>query len=256
MRSRPKHGRSRFLRTAALTAAGAVAALGLTGCIKVDADITIAEDATASGTFGFELQKDAAGFLGISDVESFRSQLQTGDLSQEEGLQAFQDCAASENESGYVYSCTFTDETFSDPTGLWTISEEDSTIVFRMANEGDAGAEDSLGLGDTSMGSISVNVTFPGTITSISGEGASQTSETSATVDAGMTQSFDVVIRSESAAGGLPLATLAVVLVVAGVIILIVIVAIVLISRRRRPEQPEQPALPPSEDQPPAIDPS
>lgn len=250
---RPFRERSRLMRAAALTGVGALAAVTLAGCIKVEADVTVAPDATASGTFGFELQKDAAGFLGISDAETFSSQLESGELAEEDGLQSFQDCEASETETGYLYSCAFADETFTDPTGLWTIDKEDSTIVFRMANEGQGDEGMDLGLGDTSMGSISVDVTFPGAITSVSGDGVTQTSDTSASIQSSMTESFDVVIRSEDGASGLTPAMLAVVLVAAGVIALIIIVAVVLISRRRRPQQLELPA---GDDQPPAIDPS
>ena len=253
MNPRSIRERSRLARMSVVAGLGVLAALTLTACIKVEADVVIAEDATGSGTFGFELQKDAAGFLGISDVEAFSSQLETGDLAQEDGLQAFEDCEASESETGYVYSCSFANESFSDPTGLWTIEREDSTIVFRMANEGQADEGADFGLGDATMGSIAVNVTFPGTITSVSGDGVSQASDTTASIESSMTQSFDVVIRSEDGAGGLSVAVLAVAIVTAGVIVLIIIVAFTLIARRRRSGQPELPA---ADDQPPAIDPS
>ncbi len=245
--------RSRWARAGIAAAVGAIAVLTLSACIKVEADVTIADDAAASGTFGFELQKDAAGFLGISDAETFSRQLETGDLAQEDGLQAFRDCTASESETGYVYACSFTDEMFSDLSGPWTIEKEDATIVFRMANEGQSQDGADFGLGDTSMGSIAVDVTFPGAITSVSGEGVTQTSDTTASIESSMTQSFDVVIRSEDGAGGLSVAVLAVVIVTAGVIVLIIVVAITLIARRRRSNQPELPA---GDVQPPASDPS
>lgn len=252
MDPRPRRERSRRARAGVIAGIGALAVATLTGCIKVEADVVVAPDATASGTFGFELQKDAAGFLGINDADSFRSQLETGDLAQEDGLQAFQECEASESDTGFVYSCAFTDETFTDPTGLWTIEKQDSSIVFRMANEGQGDEGADMGLGDTSMGSIAVDVTFPGAITEVSGDGVTQTSDTTALVESSMTQSFDVVIRSEDGASGFPIAILAVVLVAVAVIVLIIVVAIVLIARRRRPQQPE---LPSGEDQPPALGP-
>lgn len=253
MSIRSTRERSRWARAGVAVGLGALTVLTLSACIKVEADVTITEDAAASGTFGFELQKDAAGFLGISDAETFSRQLQTGDLAQEDGLQAFQDCKTSESETGYVYACSFTEETFSDPSGPWTIEKEDATIVFRMANEGQTQDGADFGLGDTSMGSIAVDITFPGAITSVTGDAVTQTSDTTATIDSSMTQSFDVVIRSEDGSGGLSVAVLAVVIVTAGVIVLIIVVAITLMSRRRRPSQLELPA---GSDQPPAIDPS
>ena len=137
---------------------------------------------------------------------------------------------------------------------MWTIEKEDASIVFRMVSEGQASDEESdLGLGDMSMGSVSVDVTFPGVITSIEGDAVQQTSDTTATIESTMTQPLEVVIRSEDGAGGMSPAVIAVVLVTLGVFVLIVVVAIVLIARRRRPAQP---ALPAGDDQPPAIDPS
>ena len=41
------------------------------GCLKLDARPHVNADATATGTLAFEFQKEAAGFLGISDLASF-----------------------------------------------------------------------------------------------------------------------------------------------------------------------------------------
>ena len=98
----------RATRMTGLIGACVLAIAALSGCIKVDADLTVSSDATGSGTFAFELQKDAAGFLGISDLDTFRNELIEGDLSEESGLGVFESCDASESDTAFVYTCTFT----------------------------------------------------------------------------------------------------------------------------------------------------
>ena len=226
----------RTKRIAGLVGACALAIVGLSGCIKVDADITVNSDATGTGTFAFELQKEAAGFLGISDVEAFEAQMTTGDLAGDSGLGIFDGCETSESDTGFVYSCSFTDTAFTDPDeGPWTIVKDGDSVVFTMKSEGQADAAATDGadlLGDASMGTITVDVTFPGAITSITGEGAEQTSDTTATVSGSLTENISATITSETGGGGLSLSVLLVLLVLAAVLILIIVVVVVLISRR------------------------
>lgn len=227
----------RTTRIAGLVGACTLAIAALSGCIKVDADVTVSPEATGTGTFAFELQKEAAGFLGISDLDTFRSELVEGELSADSGLGVFDECDTSETETGYVYTCTFTDATFTDPAeGPWTIAKDGDSIVFTMASEGQedpaaTGGDDLLG--DASLGSINVDVTFPGAITSVTGEGGTKTSDTTATVSGSLTDTIDVTITSEAGSSGLTISALLVVLLAVAVVALIVIVAIVLLMRRR-----------------------
>ncbi|HAN72188.1 MAG TPA: hypothetical protein DCQ36_11470 [Actinobacteria bacterium] len=222
-------------RLAAFVGAGIVASLALTGCIKVDANVAIASDATASGTFAFELQKDAAGFLGISDLASFQSQIDEGALTEGDELETFQECVTSESETGYVYTCSFANMPFTEPSGLWTVTKEESTIVFAMTSEG-AGEEtqgaDNL-LGDASMGSINVTVEFPGPITAVEGEFVEQTSESTAKVSAAMTETINVTIRSEDGSSGTNIAVIIVIALAAGVAVLLIVAVVLLVMRRR-----------------------
>lgn len=224
-------------RVLALTAACGLAILSLSGCIKVNADLTIDPEAQGSGTFAFELQKQAAGFLGISDLDGFSSQLTSGDLSQE-GFSALGTCDASETADAFVYTCAFTSTSFTEEGGMWTIEKKDDSIVFHMVNEGTGdtqGSDASALLGDASMGDITVNVTFPGPIKEITGDGATKTSDTQATISATMTDTLDVTITSGIESGS-PISGILVVLVGLAVVALIVIVLIVLLMRRKRPD--------------------
>ena len=222
-------------RLSALIGVGVITVLTLTGCIKVDATVAIAPDATASGTFAFELQKEAASFLGINTLDDFSSQIDQGALTDGEELDAFQECVSSETETGFAYTCTFANTPFSDADGLWSISKEDATIVFTMVNDGggEANGEAAGLLGDAGMGSIDVDVEFPGPITSVEGDFVEQVSENEARVSASMTDSVKVTIRSEDGESSAPIAVILIIAGTAGIVVLL-IVAVVLLAMRRR----------------------
>ena len=231
-------------RIGALIGIAAVAVLTLTGCIKVDANVAIASDATASGTFGFEFDKEAAGFLGISDLAAFESAMDEGALTDGEELETFQTCVSSESDSGYVYTCTFANASFTNPDDLWQITKDGSNIVFTMTNEGESAddAEMQAMLGDVGMGSINVTVEFPGPITSVEGEFAEKTSDTTAKISASMMDNLKVTITSQESGGG-GIAGILVVAIAAGVIVLLIVAVILLVMRRRAgTREPEAPA--------------
>lgn len=229
-------------RLLAFAGASGLAILSLSACIKVDADLTVNADATGSGTFALEVQKEAAQFLGISDLSSFQSQLTEGELSSS-GIGEFGTCEASESDTGFVYSCSFSDMAFTAEDGLWTVNKVDDSIVFHLANKGQSDTEGSDAtalLGDSGFGDITIDVTFPGPITALTGSGAEKTSDTSATIKGTMTDNLDVTITSEASSGGFSPAALLTVLIGLAVLALIVIVIIVLLMRRRKGAAPAE----------------
>ena len=180
----------RTSRLIGLAGACALAVVSLSGCLKLDADLTVNADATASGTLAVEFQKEAAGFLGISDLASFEENFSGEELGAE-GLDNFTDCTTSETDAAYVYTCTFENEAFTEGDGPWTITKEGDLVVLRVVNEAQSGDDAAL-LGDANLGSISVTATFPGPITAVSGDAVEQTSDTSATISGSLTESIDV----------------------------------------------------------------
>jgi hypothetical protein len=235
-------------RIGALVGIAAVAVLTLTGCIKVDANVAIASDATASGTFGFELQKDAAGFLGISDLSSFEAAIDEGALTDGEELETFQDCVTSESDAGYVYTCSFANASFTNPDDLWQISKDGSNIVFTMTNEGQSAEDAEMTglLGDAGMGAINVTVEFPGPITSVEGAFAEKTSDTTVKISASMMDALKVTITSEESSGG-GFAVILVVAIAAGVVVLLIVAVILLVMRRRAGTRSPEAAAEPTE---------
>lgn len=226
---------SRPTRVAGIVAAAVLALVSLSACIKLDAEMTIDSDAKATGTLALELQKQAASVLGVTSIEDFEGGLSEGDLGGQ-GLTGLGDCAASETDAAYVYSCTFADTAFTEAgSGPWTITKDGSSIVMRVVNEGqsaDAEGADAL-LGDASLGSLSITATFPGPITAITGEGATKTSDSTAQIDASLTDTVDITITSDATGSG-SLAMVLTIVVAIAVVGLIVLVAIVLLMRRRK----------------------
>ena len=195
-------------RIVALTGACALAVVSLTACLNIEADVAIDSQAKGTGTFTFALQKQAATFLGMTDLNSFKSGLTEQDMTAQGGdILSSDNCTASEDAENFIYACTFADAEFTEDTGPWTITKEGESIVFHMKNEGSeapeagASADPMAGLlGGGSMGEITVNVTFPGPITAITGAGATKNSDTTATISGSMTDTLDVTITSEAAA--------------------------------------------------------
>ncbi len=223
----------RSWRLTRLAAVGAVAVTLLSACISVKADLTVNPDATASGTFALELEKEAAGFLGITSLDTFAEGIDSGDVSGGTGLEQFQTCTPSETDAAFVYSCSFENAAFTADDGPWTIAKDGDQITFRMqsaADEEAAGTEELLG--DASVGEIEVKVAFPGPISSITGSGAEQTSDTTATISGSLTDQLEVTIVSAAGGGG-ALSSLLVLLIFAAIVILIIVVVVVLIMRRR-----------------------
>lgn len=230
----------RTARLIGLAGACALAVLSLSGCLKLDADLTVNADATASGTLAIEFQKEAAGFLGISDLASFEENFSGEELGAE-GLDQFTECTTSETDAAYVYTCTFENEVFEGTDGPWSITKEGDLLVLKVVNEGQTGnPDDSLDLlGDANLGSITVAATFPGPITAVSGTGVEKTSDNSATISGSLTESIDASVTAESSGGGFSISSLLVVLLAVAVLALIVIVIVVLLLRRRKGPQDE-----------------
>jgi hypothetical protein len=199
-----KTGRRSLTRTFGIAAGGAAALLALTGCLSISADMSINADATGSGTFAINLQKQAGKLMGMTDLESFKSGLNqdttpgAGDMIQNAK------CEPSETAEDFVLTCTYSNAEFTKPDQLWTIKKANDQILFQMKNAPSAGADagqltDLLGGG--SLGDVTVNVTFPGPIQSVTGAGATKTSDTTATVKGSMTDSYDVTITSATSSG-------------------------------------------------------
>jgi hypothetical protein len=230
-------GKGTLARTFGLAAGGAAAMLMLTGCLSINADVSINSDAKGTGTFGISLQKQAAKLMGMNDLNAFKSGIKDDPSSGAGSMLQNAKCDPSETSDAFVLTCSFSDAEFTKTDELWTITKANNQIVFAMKNAPSAGVgADATGGGDAgqltdllgggSLGDVTVNVTFPGPIQSLTGKGATKTSDTTATVTGAMTDSFDVTITSATSSG--PPIALIIGLVVGLLLLLAIVIGLVL----------------------------
>lgn len=235
-RPRPTRPR-RTRRILAFAGACGLAALSLTGCLDVNADVTVNSDAQGTGTFAISLEKQAAGIMQISSLDDFKA----GITQQETGtgggdLMNSPDCTASETADAYIYTCPFTNMAFTKDDGPWTIAKDGNEIIFTMtgstATTPDTGESSDL-LGGGSLGNLTVNVTFPGNITGVKGSAAKQTSDTSATITGTVTDKLDVIITSDASSSA-PMGLIIGAIVAVIIVIVFIVLVLFLVLRGRK----------------------
>ncbi len=224
----------RRVRGLAFGAAGAVVVLALSGCLSMTANLTIDSEAQTTGTFAIGLQKQAAGLLGMKDLDTFSSGITSPDVSNGTGdLLTTSDCTPSETDTEFVYTCSLTDAELTSTENPWTVTKDGDSITFHMVNQATADQTADELLQGGSLGALVVNVTFPGEITSVTGDFVTKNSDTSITVSAALSDQVDVTVVSKSSdsAGGIG----TVLLIIAIAVIAIIIIALVafLITRRK-----------------------
>jgi len=215
----------RWTRALGLATGGVAALLLLTGCLSITSDMTINSDAKGTGTFALSLEKKAAQLMGITDLKSFASGIKQDSTPGAGSIMSDAKCDPSETADSFVFTCTFTNAEFTKTDELWTVTKANNQIVFAMKNSPSSGADTSQLtdlLGGGSLGDITVNLTFPGPIQSVTGAGVTKNSDTTATVKGSMTDSFDVTITSATSSGpkiGLIIAIVVGLLLLAAIVI-------------------------------------
>ncbi len=236
-------GHRKLARAGVILIGGTVAVLTLSGCLSMTANLTIDSEAQTSGSFAIGLEKQAASMLGMTDLDTFASGIKSPDVSSGSGdLLSTGDCAASESDTEFIYTCTLSDADLAGGDNPWTVTKNGDSITFHMVNTATQSDEGDDLLQGGSLGTLNVNVTFPGEITSMTGEFATKTSDTSVAISSSMSDSVDVTVISKSS--GATSGTLIKVLLIAGIAVLAIIVIVViayLVVRRRSDDEP--PAL-------------
>lgn len=224
----------RLSRVLAAGAVGALAVLTLSGCLSMTANLSIDSDAQTSGTFAIGLQKQAASLLGMKDLDTFTSGITSPDVSEGSGdLLSTGDCVASETDAEFVYTCTLTDQDLTTPDNPWTVTKSDDTITFHMVNQAtSAEATDEL-LQGGALGDLTVNVTFPGEITSVTGDHVTKNSDTTITVAGSLSDAVDVTVTSKATGSGGGTSKVLLIIGIA-VLALIVIALVVFLAVRRK----------------------
>ena len=212
----------------------ASSAFVLSGCLDVDADLSVNEDATATGEMTIAISSEISGLLGLGSGVDLVDQLKQGMLDGAEGVEDL-DCEPAEQENAVAMVCSFENQVFDQADDIWNIyASDDNTVTFysssgeQAAEDEDAGFFDDLV--DFDFGGYQIDVEMPGPIVSVDGTNVDQTSETSFRIEAGLNDSFEAVVVSEDGSSSFPW----VLLIVIGVAVLAVIALVAFLIGRSR----------------------
>ena len=212
----------------------ASSAFVLSGCLDVDADLSVNEDATATGEMTIAISSEISGLLGLGSGVDLVDQLKQGMLDGAEGVEDL-DCEPAEQENAVAMVCSFENQVFDQADDIWNIyASDDNTVTFYSSSGEQAAEEEDAGLFDDlvdfDFGGYQIDVEMPGPIVSVDGTNVDQTSDTSFRIEAGLNDSFEAIVVSEDGSSSFPW----VLLIVIGVAVLAVIALVVFLIGRSR----------------------
>ena len=211
----------------------ASSAFVLSGCLDVDADLSVNEDATATGEMTIVISSEISGLLGLGSGVDLVDQLKQGMLDGAEGVEDL-DCEPAEQENAVAMVCSFENQVFDQADDIWNIYVSDDNTVTFYSSSGEQAAEEDAGLFDDlvdfDFGGYQIDVEMPGPIVSVDGTNVDQTSDTSFRIEAGLNDSFEAIVVSEDGSSSFPW----VLLIVVGVAVLAVIALVVFLIGRSR----------------------
>ena len=211
----------------------ASSAFVLSGCLDVDADLSVNEDATATGEMTIAISSEISGLLGLGSGVELVDQLKQGMLDGAEGVEDL-DCQPADQENAVAMVCSFENQVFDQADDIWNIYASDDNTVTFDSSSGEQAAEEDAGflddLVDFDFGGYQIDVEMPGPIVSVDGTNVDQTSDTSFRIEAGLNDSFEAVVVSEDGSSSFPW----VLLIVVGVAVLAVIALVAFLIGRSR----------------------
>lgn len=214
-------------RTGGILALVTVAALALTGCVDVTYNVSVNPDSTVSGSLVLEVNKQAAKVLGISSAADLDSKIKSGELSSQTEAEVVSNCAATETDDSLALNCAFSNLEVSDISKDWSLTTEGDSATLHLVSNASAGMT-SLPT-DMGLGTATVNITFPGAITAVTGEHASQTGTSTVVVSSDISEPIDVTVTGVVATGA---SIMWLIYLGLGLLAVIVVAALVLVLRR------------------------
>lgn len=228
--------RTRRLRGAA--ALSTILLLALTGCIKMDMDITLQPDDTVDGSLVFAVSAELAELSG-EDPEELAEQMQQ-DITDSSGSGTTRTEPYDDGE--YIGSTTFFEgqsldyfgEGSSDPDALQIVREGDEFVVSGVMDFSDTGTEDMGDLGGAM--DIRIAITFPGAVSAHDGT----LDGTTVVWEPVVGERTEINARGSAVAGGGGLGGLAILPVALGALLLLAVIGVVvlLVLRNRRTVAP------------------
>lgn len=211
----------------------AVVLVGLSGCLRMDAELDVGADARATGSFTLEVAEQAAGLMGLTSGEDLASQVSSGEIGGA-GADSGLTCEPLDRSGAIAVTCTFADAAFDDPDGIWSIKRVGDTVVLTVTGGDNAGADDPSMLQGLSSDGVTITARMPGPILSIDGDKATKVDDQTVRVRASIFDTFTVTVTSQAGSSG-PAPWLVAAL---GALLVAVIAVVVVVVVRRRGDQP------------------
>jgi hypothetical protein len=232
-----------------------MAILTLTACIDVTYKLTVNSDATLSGAFTAAISKEAMAPLGVTSKEQLGEALTSGDMDLGVDNEVAQSCVESEDATNFIVTCTVANVQASELDDAWSLTKTGDELTLNVVSESQGGTGDEAAMPEgMSLGQFSFTATFPGPISSITGNGATKVDENTVTVAGSLSENFNVTVVAASEPSGSAVKLLILVLLAIAVLAVFA-VAMVLLRKGKKQDAPaETAAAEPVTDDPPTAD--
>jgi hypothetical protein len=222
---------TRTKRTAGLVAVATMAILALTACLNVTYNLTVNSDATVSGSLQAGIAKEVMKSLGVTSKEQLDQAIVSGKLDTGVNGNVAQKCAVSDNATDWIITCTVAQAQVTDINKTWSLTKADGNLTLHVVSDSPADAAEAQMSPDMKMGTLSFTATFPGPISSITGNGATKVDDNTFTIAGSLGDSFDVTVVAASEP---PSSTKTIVIIVVAALIVLAILTVIVFAVRRR----------------------
>jgi hypothetical protein len=225
-------------RSAGLIALATMAVLALSSCIDVTYKLTVNSDATLSGAFTAAISKEAMAPLGVTSKEQLGDALTSGEMDLGVDNEVAQSCVESEDATNFIVTCTVANVQASELDDAWSLTKTGDELTLNVVSESQGGTGDEAAMPEgMSLGQFSFTATFPGPISSITGNGATKVDENTVTVAGSLSENFNVTVVAASEPSG-SATKLLILVILAIAVVAVFVVAIVLLVKGKKKDEP------------------
>jgi hypothetical protein len=200
-----------------------MAMLVLTACLNVTYTLTINSDATVSGALKAGISKEVMSTLGVTSKQQLDDAIVSGQLDTGVNGEVSQDCVVTDDATNWIITCTVANAQLTDINEMWSLTKADGNLTLHVVSDNLANQVEEEAMPNMDLGTLSFTATFPGPISSITGNGATK-------IQGSLNETFDVTVVG--AAEPSSSATTIWVFVILGVAILVVIAIIIAVLRK------------------------
>ena len=226
--------KTRTRRAAGLIAVTTAAIFALTACMSVTYKLSVNSDATLSGTLQVQLAREVASTFGITSKDQLNESITSGELSEGVDPQVAKDCKVVEDSTNFTINCLVDHVQASDVDESWSLTKEGTDLTFHIVSAGQEESADSIMPG-MEIGQFTFSATFPGPISSVTGEGATKTDANTVEVKGSLSKTIDVTVVGSSE--GSSSNSNPIVFLVLGLAVILLIVFSLLVLRRPKKHQ-------------------